>query len=244
MPPVILKNCKCYLGGYDLSGDLNEMALNYSAELKEVTTYGNTSRRRIAGLKDTMANLNGYWQAGDNPEEVDKIILDGFSTARDALTICPQTGAAGEVGFCFRPLLATYSPAGQVGELFAFSVEAQGRDAAGLIRGTVMDNGARTVTGAGTARQLGAIAEGKKLYAVMHVLAVSGTSPTLDVVIQSDDAEGMASPADRITFDQVSAIGSQWKELAGPITDDWWRANFTVGGTNPSFTVVIVLGIQ
>ena len=144
----------------------------------------------------------------------------------------------------FPALLAEYSPGAAVGELFAFNISAGGCDL--LARGTVLENAVKTATANGTARNLGAVGAAQKLYAGMHVLAVSGTNPTLDMIIQSDDAEGFLSSANRITFAQKTAIGSQWATpVAGAITDTWWRCAYTIGGTdNPSFTVVVVLAIQ
>jgi hypothetical protein len=72
----------------------------------------------------------------------------------------------------------------------------------------------------------------------------AGTNPTLDLKIQSDDAQAMSSPIDRITFDQMTTVGAQWKELAGPITDTWWRVNYTLGGIDPSFVIAVVIGIK
>lgn len=237
----MLRDCKLYLGGHNLSGDMNKMTLDYSAEMLDATTFNNSSKRRISGLFDVSADHEGFYQAGTAPDLVDKILWDKLALADQVMTICPTDGSAGEVAYTTKVVEAEYTPGAAVGELLAFSVSAQGTER--LIRSAVMQNGDITVTGDSTARQLGAITADKKLYAAMHVTAVSGTNPTFDVVIQSDDAQAFLSPGDRITFDQVTGIGAQWKELAGPITDSWWKPVFTVGGINPSFTVVIVLGI-
>ena len=62
----------------------------------------------------------------------------------------------------------------------------------------------------------------------MHVLAVSGTNPTLDMIIQSDNVSGFTSPTTKITFDQAVAVGAQWgTRVAGPLTDDYYRASWT-----------------
>lgn len=241
MAPRILKNCKCYLGGYNISGDLNQMALDYKAEIKEITTFNDSSKRRMAGLLDLNAKLQGYWQAADSPAGIDKIMWDEFSLTEDILTICPTDGSAGETAFFSKILMAQYSPGGQVGEVLSFSADIQGNER--LIRGIVAETGAKTVTGNGTARNLGAVTATQKMYAALHVTAASGITPTLDAVIQSDDAEGMLSPVTRIAFSQVTAIGSEWKTVDGAITDTWWRPAFTIGGVDPSFTIVLVLGI-
>jgi hypothetical protein len=102
-------------------------------------------------------------------------------------------------------------------------------------------------SGNGTARQIGAVASGKALYAALHVISSSGDgSQTLDVEIESDSADDFTgSETSRITFSQVAtSVQSQWGSVDGAITDDWWRAKWTVGGTgSPEFDFVIALGI-
>lgn len=242
MAARVLKNCKLYLAGHNLSGDVNKMTLDYSAEMLEATTFADESKRRVAGLFDISADHEGYYQAGSTPDLVDKILWDKLGLADQVMTICPTTGVAGEIAYTTKTVEAEYSPNGAVGELFAFSVSAQGTER--LVRATVMQNGTITATGNGTARQLGAVTADQKIYAAVHLVSVSGTNPTLDIDIESDDAEAFSTGIDRITFDQMTAIGAQWKELAGAITDDWWRPVFTIGGIDPSFTVVVLLGIM
>lgn len=217
------------------------MALDYSVEMLDVTTFNDAAKRRISGLFDVAASLQGLYQAGTNPDLVDKILWDKLALQDEIMTICPTTGAAGEVAYFTKVIEATYKPGGSVGEVFPFSVEAQGTER--LIRGIVAETGVKTVTGNGTGRNLGTVTATQKLYAAMHVVAASGTTPTLDVTIESDDANTFLTPVTRITFAQATAIGAQWKEVAGAITDIWYRPVITIGGTAPSFTVIILLAI-
>lgn len=242
MSARVLKNCKLYFGGHNLSGDVNKMTLDYSVEMLEATTFSDDSKRRVAGLFDVSADHEGYFQAGTAPKLVDDILFEKLALADQVMTVCPTTGAAGEIAYTTKAVEAEYSPGAAVGELFAFSVSAQGTER--LVRATVMQNGALTVSGDGIARQLGAVTADQKMYAVVHVIAASGTTPTLDIAIESDNAEAFLSGIERVTFDQFTDVGAQWKELSGAITDDWWKPVFTAGGTNPSFTVIVLLGIM
>ena len=113
-----------------------------------------------------------------------------------------------------------------------------------VVRGTSLHppGTARTATGNGTAVQVGAVASGRQMYAALHVLSVSGTAtPTLTVKVQSDTV-GFGSATDQITFTAATAVGGQISRVAGPITDDYWRASWTISGTNPSFLFVVVVG--
>ena len=241
MAIAVLKNQKLWFGGYDFTGVMNALALESGVELQDGTVFGDAGRRRLAGLKSVIANHEGYFDA----VPVDKPLAAAIGLVDQPMSFGPVDGIEGSLAYTFAAIVGEYSPGGAVGSMFAFSVSAEGSDGSELIRGTLMHNAARTATAQGTARQLGAVAAGQKLYAALHVIAVAGTTPTLDVKVQSDDAEGFASAVDRITFAQKTAIGGAWASpVPGAITDDWWRIVWTIGGGSPSFTFVVVVGIQ
>ena len=243
----VLKNCKAYLDGYDLTGNSNKVELNYSADSLDNTTFNATTKSRQAGLKNVEVNLEGFWEAGVG--KIDAAMganLDAGGLVGKIITLCPTGGAANEPFFSFENIFGEFQLGAQVGELLPFSYNGGGSDSEGLIKGTVLENAAKTATAAGTGRQLGAVAEGQYVYAVMHVLAVSGTNPTLDMIIQSDDNSGFTSPTTKITFAQVTDVGAWWAtRVAGPITDDYFRCSYTIGGTDdPSFTVFVGVAIM
>lgn len=243
----VLKNCKAYLDGYDLTGNSNKVELNYSADSLENTVFSATTKSRQAGLKNVEVNLEGFWEAGVG--KIDAAMganLDAGGLVGKIITLCPTGGAANEPFFSFENIFGEFQLGAQVGELLPFSYSGGGSDDEGLIKGTVLENATKTATANGTGRQLGQVAAGQHLYAVMHVLAVSGTNPTLDMIIQSDDNSGFTSPTTKITFAQVTDVGAWWAtRVSGPITDDYWRARWTIGGTNnPSFTVFVGVAIM
>lgn len=238
MATHIIKDANLWVGQYDLTGDMNALALNYSADMVEGTVLGDDTHTMKGGLKVATMAHEGYWSGG--ADNVDDALFSTVATADTPVSIGVETGADGELGYMLRSVVSEYSPGATIGEMFAFSVAAES-SADGLIRGTIMHNATRSSSGNGTARQLGAVAAGETMFAALHVLSGSGT---LDVVIQSDDASGMSSPSDQITFTQATGAGSQWGSAAGAITDDWWRVNYTIGGGSPSFQFVVVLGIK
>lgn len=244
MANKVIKNARLWIGGYNLSGDVNRLAMSLSAELLDDTTLEDSARSRLPGLLVSALQCEGFWDAGaGKPDDV----VDGYFAIADVpVSVCPiAAAAAGSRAFTFRAALADYQRGAQVGELFKFSAGAEGSGGVPLVRGLVLNNQAQTATGAGAAYQLGALAAGESLYASLHVLAVAGTdTPTLTCKIQSDDAEAMASATDRITFTNNTALGYEWKSVAGALTDDWWRAQFTISGTNPSFTFALIAGIR
>ena len=242
MAAEIITNCKLYFDKYDLSGQMNALAVDYGAEMQDTTAFGDGTRVRQGGLKTVSISHEGYWEGGT--DNIDDALFASVSQADVPMTICPRTGAEGEIAFALKSILGQYSPGAEVGSVFAFSVSGE-CSGDGLINGWVLLNATKIISGNGSAFNLGAVSSTKKLYAALHVLAVSGSSPTLAVKVQSDDASGMATPLDKITFITATGKGSQWATpITGPIPDSWWRINYTIGGTSPSFTFVVFVGIQ
>lgn len=240
MPIEVLSDVELWLAEHHLTGVTNSVALNYGVELQDATVFGNASRRRVAGLKTVDAQAEGFL---DSTAGNDKAFYDRIGLVNEPLSIAP-TSTEGGRAFTFRAAESEYSQPFAVGDMYRYSVTAQGNEGEGLIRGSLLLNGTKNADGSGTSFQLGSVSATQKLYAALHVTAVSGT-PTLTAKVQSDDNSGFTTPSDRITFTQMTATGAQFATpVAGEITDDWWRVNFTIGGTSPSFTFAVIAGIQ
>jgi len=231
----IVKQRKVWVGSYEFSNRLSAAGLDLGANMQDSTSLADVTEINLAGLKTAGFAYEGFWDATPDSE-----FFANLSLADVAATLSADTGAEGEDAFSIKAAHAAYSPGGSVGDTFKFSVSGKGN---AFYKGTILLNAAKTASASGTARQLGAVSAAQTLYASMHVTTVSGTSPTLDVVIQSDTASGFTSPVSRITFTQATGITSEWKELAGAITDDWYRVDFTIGGTSPSFDFIVNVGI-
>jgi hypothetical protein len=241
MPTQILRDAKLYFGGFNLTGDMNALALDYSADMQDDTVLGDDTKSNLAGLRIVQAHHEGLWNGGVG--NVDETLFNNIAIANQPMTIAPLTGADGELAYSFLSNLGKYSPGGSVGDIFKFSVSAEG--SSNLVRGTILLQGAKTVTGNGVSRNLGAVSATQKLYAALHVVAVAGTNPTFDAILKSAVTD-FATITNRITFAQAVAIGSQWATpVPGPITDTFWRLDYVIGGTaGPSFTVLVNVGIQ
>lgn len=241
MATQVISNAKLWLGKYDVSGDINALAMRYGADMQDATTIGDTSRVRRAGLKSFGLQLDGFVNLGTG-------LLDdaanGLVGATDTpVVIGPLTGADGELAYASLLEVASYAPGAKVGDMYAFSVSGEG--SGDLIRGTLMHQATRTATGTGTIRQLGAVSATQKLYAGLIVTSAAGTTPALDVTVQSAASAGFGTPSTRMTFSTANAAGAQWASpVAGAITHQYWRVSYTIGGTDPSFSFVVFVGIQ
>lgn len=241
----IVQNRKLYVGGYDLSGHLQGMAFETSVEMEDDTIMADTTRSNAPGLEDFTVQHEGVWAAGTGLPDT---VFDAQKGLADVLaTVAPVNGDVGSLAYFMRTARGSYSTGGSVGSLLRFSVSLAASGGIGAVRGNLVVNAALGSSADGTALNLGAVGAAQSLYAGMHVLSAAGSSPTLDLIIESDTEEAFGdSPSTRFTFAQANGVGSQWlAPVGGAVTDTWWRASWTIGGTgSPSFDVVVVLGIQ
>lgn len=242
---MIIQNRKLFVDAYDLSGYLSGVEFEVGNESQDDTVFGDGARSSVAGLDTYSLQQEGIWDAGTGLP--DTVFAAEKGLADVLATFAPVSGTEGQLAYFMRTQQGLYAPGAQVGELLRFSVTLTGSGGSGAVRGTILTNGTKSATGSSASKtQLGAVSATQKLYAGMHVLAVSGTSPTLDVTVRSDVNSSAGSETTRATFAQKTAIGSEWvTPISGAITDTWWDIAWTIGGTgSPSFQVVITVGIQ
>ena len=250
MAQIILSDCLCFAGGYNMSGKLNAIALDDNPDMLENTTFGMTAKSRKKGLDVIVASLAGYWE--QPPDEY----FSTLGTTGVPMTVTPASTVGGVAYLIGNTQNVEYSWGGSVGELAKFSVKAE---SVGLkmIRGNIIENGgtARTVTGNGASLLLPAPAAGQYLYGVLHVIsAATAVGDTLDVIIKSDDAVGFGgSPETQLSFTQVlgNVVGGRTYQWATPVdiaavTDTYWRTEWTIvdaGADDASFTFCVAMGI-
>lgn len=242
MPAFVFTDAKIKFGGRDLSGVSNQITLTGEVDLQETTTFGANYRTRLAGLFTSSAQLEAYWENISANDSLDSDIFARLAAGTQLFSSAAEGGLVAGIAYMFEADLESYALGDNIGELAKATIAIQGN--ARLLRGQVLENSTRTATANGTAVQAGAVLATETVHSGIHVTAASGTSPTLDVTVESDDASGFASPLLRITHTQLTGVGSELKSLAGVVTDDWWRLVLTIGGTTPSFTVFGTLAIR
>lgn len=241
MATQVLTDIKLYVAQYDLSARTNRCTLAQEIETLDTTTFGTSGTRSFrAGLQAIAGQHSGLWSSED-ANDIDAVIFNRIGQNNILHTLAMPDGVQGDIGYSFVAAGSRYTPGASVGELMAFDFEFAGAGAA-LYRGTIMQSSTEleTATGTGTARQLGAVGATESVISALHCTEFTGTS--LDVTVVSDDGAGMASPTTRITHTQLTDVGSELLTAAGPITDDWWRVDFTFVGT--SFRLAVNVAIQ
>ncbi len=170
----------------------------------------------------------------------DKHVFDAIGNT-SLMGVGPTDGSAGEVGYFGQIAHAKYRIRGQIGDLLRVAHSAQGASA--LVRGTILANETVTGDGNGSAFQVGAATSSQKVYASLQIPDLR--RGLVLVTIESDDNSDFTSANPQFTF-TVVADGNvfEWETpLDGPITDDYWRAAWTVTGST-DVDVVVILGIQ
>lgn len=227
--------------GYNLTTRLTRFLMDDGTDALEDTTLGCTTHSNAVGLFNPAIQIEGIYDAATYDEAL-------YSTmgGSDVLISILRSGTSGALAYFLNAMHASYEPVkGAVGELAGFSAGgvAQGDP---LIRGQVLSNNTNlTTTSNGSTLQLPTVGAAERLYAGLHVLAIDDNGgDTLDVTIESDSANNFPTPITRITFDQMTDIGSQFKSVAGAITDTYYRPVYTITGSTPAFAAVVVIGTQ
>ncbi|MFE1543609.1 hypothetical protein ACFW61_24455 [Streptomyces microflavus] len=243
MGKFVLLNARLFAPGADLTGASNKIELTSEIEDKDTTNYYSQGWKEIiGGLGSAEISAEGQWEAGD-PSKVDDA---SWSTLGGVgpYTVCPDTSTVGALAYLTAALRADYKIGDAVGEVAPWTGTA--KSSWPLVRGQIAHppGTARTATGTGTILNLGTIPAGKRLYAALHVLSASGTTPSITARVETGDAT-LSVPTTRLTFAAATAPGGQVLRTDGTaITDAYARVAWTVTGTTPSFMFAVSLGIR
>lgn len=244
LTPHVLTDCRIYLAGADLTGHSNKVEVTAEAEELDRTTFASNGwKERTGGLFDTQVALEFFWEALDASKPDDAFWASlGVSTV--PLTTVPTGGAVADLTYLTKVLQTEYKPGGEIGQLLAGTANLKGNSP--QVRGQILhpQGTARIATGDGTGVQIGAVSAAQRMYANLHVLSIAGTAtPTITVKVQSDVDNTFSTPTDQITFTAATALSGQASNVLGAITDTWWRAVWTITGTNPSFLFAVSAGV-
>ena len=241
----VVLNRRVYVGGYDLTGTSSSQELSIGFEQVDATVMSDTTRSSLPGLMTASLTHQGFVTEGTSGSESIYHNKLGDSVV---VTMGCETASDGEAAYFLKGNGYSLTLPDNIGELPQLTFEIAPDQSEGVARGTVLHDAvtARTSSGTGTVRELGAVSSSQKLYAAIHVIAASGSTPTLDVVIRSDDNSGMTSPVTRMSCTQVtSSVGAEYlSPVSGPITDSFWDISATLSGGSASYNFIVTVGIQ
>jgi hypothetical protein len=242
MATQVLTNAKIWFDAVDLSGDFNSVAIEKTREVKDATVFGHTTKGNKPGLRSAKFSASGYVDLALGRSDVH--LFNEIKSVSTPIIVSPDGGEVTEAAYFFNSVLSKFSHDGKMGDLFAFSIDAECLDNEPLVSGFITENNANiTSSGNGSFKQLGSVAAGKRLYAMVQVLSVTGPSSSASIFVHSDNSSAFASPATQITFAPIGGAGSLFASVPGPITDDFFRLNYTITGASPVFYIVAAIGI-
>lgn len=128
MATLHFRNAKVFVDGFELSGDHNEVAVNYSVELLDETAFGDSTRINKGGLTVVSVDGKGHWNAAAGT--VDRILFDIVGSDDKIVTVFANgitEGTTTDKGFAMKGVLESYNLSGGVGTLLGFDYTMQGR---------------------------------------------------------------------------------------------------------------------
>lgn len=243
--PDVLDAPLIWLGGYDLTTDLYDVAIKaMRAELAD-PRFGNLLAASFPGIQQVDAMVNGVFNAlagGADNVISPRVIGAAPDYSEWPLTVCPPlaplaaAGADGNVAYNLRTAQFGLKFGAEHGQLLPWYLTSRARTGR-LDRATILlPKATYAVTSTGTAWQLGALSATQKIVTVLHVFAVTGGTWTATL---ESDTVGFPTPIVRATFTGATGITRQVIETAGPITDDYWRIVLTKSGGTSSVAAAL-----
>lgn len=243
MAVLVMKSGQILVGSNALQSFADEATFgNIKANMVDITTMGSGGYKLFApGLIETPFMVGGPADVVNN----DAALLASILGSQQAVSMFPTGGTAvDDPCYVTRGIVGKYDPfGGKVGDAARWNLDgvADARIAGGHVLEPLI---AQTTTGNATVATLAGPLVNHSAVAALHITTLSGSaSPTLTVLIRSATTLGFGSPTLRFSFTAATAIGWQFLTLPGAITDGFWRAEWTISGTTPSFTFAVALGI-
>lgn len=118
----VITNASVTIGGVDLSSSIKKVTLSSTRAEIETTAFGNTAKRRVAGLVDNKVSLDFYQDFSASSVETSIYSLLGTTTT---IVIKPTSSTVSTTNpsYTFAVLVTEWMPLdAQVGELASASI--------------------------------------------------------------------------------------------------------------------------
>lgn len=229
----ILTDATIIADARDLSGESNEVSIEFSRDDLNNTTFRSEGIEHRAGMIDATGSVSGFWNA-DTDEQISDLGTDSV-----ALVIAPDA-AAGTPCFVLDAKVTNVSRLGAIGELTPFSFQFGNARRTGAAHGRILFNPTTVVTVpvAGTGFQLGSVSGSSSITFHVYVLRADDGGE-VDVDIESSATNGWTLPDVEDSIAGLSEGDSASVTVAGPVTNSWWRVNVT-GVDDTSQLLVVV----
>jgi hypothetical protein len=216
---------------YDLTSFLDNSETEQSIEVLDATTYGNDSKVYALGHDDGVATLEGLGDGG--ADELD-LILAGIKRSTGVIATIIRGVANNDQADLMSAIQTQFDTKASVTGLVRLTAALQA-DQDGLDHGVILRVPGATGTSSNTSALNNGAASANGGVGHLHVSANSGSTPTLDVIIE-DSPDGSTGWATIATFSQVTTTDQALRvEITGTVKQ-YIRAAWTIGGTTPLYT--------
>lgn len=237
-------DARMWLDGYPISCVTSDFDLDAKTDDAETSTLCNTFKTYIPGLESAEAKIKGLLD-GDSvtPTSTFEYVLENRRRQIVPLVYHPQTGTLGAPAYLVNGFLDDFKISTGVKDAAKFEVKFQSNTGVHTATtpttattGIVLKaDSVITATADGTSVDQTTATTAYGAAAILSVSAVSGTTPTLDVIVQHSTNNSVW--VDLITFSQENAVNGQYLETTATTTvNRYVRAKWTVAGGTPSFT--------
>jgi len=241
------KSCLHLVDGIDFSGVSNSAVLDFSESPADVTAFLDTDMTYVEGKATFRFNIQGLFSSAS--PDYDGTMFTNLTTTQRRVGVYPGGSAEGTVGYEGRTNITATPRVSTTGAAVGLNVDWIGDQAPS--RGQLLyKQAAVAATENGTKYQVGAAAAGQTTVGILRLLSAPGGSGNNNcvVTIESDANSSAGGETTRLTFTtltQASAIQFELKELAGAVTDTWWRVVVTITGAGSrTFDLLLTLGMR
>lgn len=231
-----------WIGGYDISHDIQQFKIASPAEVFDFTDITESAYERQIGRRTAQWDITAFHNPGVAANAAHNV-LSPLPTADTMATICPLTPALAGPAACVQAKQVNYDPTRDTKGMLTFAVQVLS-DGYGMEWGTLLTAGLRTDTAAtnGTSAD-GSAATNFGMQAYLQLTAFTGT----DVTVKLQDSADNSSFADLAgaAFTQITSSTPTWQRIAISNAATVRRyvrvSTVTTGGfTSATFGVVMV----
>ena len=228
------KNTAVFYNGADLSPYFNEASVSQDVEVAETTTFGDSAKQYITGLRDGTMSAAGMFDGSQGAIDATLSSVIG-ATAADVVTFAPDGPVAGRRSYSAAARQTSYEVSSPVSDVVTANLEVQATD--GVDTGVLLAAKATiTTSGEGSSVDEGA-SSSDGAVAYLHV-----TSNTMDgaTAFKVQDSADNVTFVDLITFTNLSAsaTGGQKVAVTGAV-DRYVRASHDPGASSGSVTYTL-----
>ncbi len=238
--PFVATSTAIFVDGYSLAADSYAADCKASSAPQDKTNFASAGNvELLGGLVAGSFDLSGFMDPSLNVTALNA----KFANAVTLVTVAPA-GTSNDTAFMLRSLESEIKGPGlQIGNMAKHDAHFASANLEGPLLGKlIVPSTLVSTTGTGTVQNNGAAITGQSVYGFLHVVGRTGTA-AIAATLKSAALVGFGSPTTRLTFATLSAIGADYQTVAGPITDAFWRVDYTITGAG-TITFAVGMAIQ